>query len=213
MNLLRLAGALADVPVRPDREGARGLAVEELAKREYQAQQPSIWQRVLDWLGELFDGVRLPQGPGSALLVGIVTVVLAALLAYVLWRSGGLGRRVRTGEAGMFTAAGPRSPAEHRVSAHLAAGEGDWRTAVLERFRAVVRELEERTVLVPQPGRTADEASREAGATLPQHAEALMAAARLFDDVRYGDRAASPEAYQWLADVDDAVRTAPVGLR
>ena len=58
-------------------------------------------------------------------------------------------------------------------------------------MRAIVRSLEERALLDPRPGRTADEAAAEAGRALPAHADRLRAAARDFDDVTYGGRTAT----------------------
>jgi hypothetical protein len=78
----------------------------------------------------------------------------------------------------------------------------------VERFRTVTRELEERAVLVPQPGRTADEVASDAGAWLPGLAQQLRAGATLFDDVRYGDRPAEPGAAAALRELDNAVRRA-----
>jgi hypothetical protein len=79
---------------------------------------------------------------------------------------------------------------------------------VRERLRAIVRSLEERAVLEPRPGRTADEAASEAGAALPDCAAGLRSAALLFDDVWYGGRPAGPEGDAALRELDDRVRSA-----
>jgi len=79
---------------------------------------------------------------------------------------------------------------------------------VVERFRAVARELEERAVLVAQPGRTADELAGEAGQLLPALAGQLAAGSSLFDDVRYGGRTGTPDADRQLRALDEAVRSA-----
>ncbi len=77
-------------------------------------------------------------------------------------------------------------------------------------MRALVRGLEERTVLDPRPGRTADEAAAEAGRALPERARELASAARLFDDIAFGERTADEPAYRLLADLDRALeRTRP----
>ncbi|HCA84735.1 MAG TPA: hypothetical protein DEQ61_04090, partial [Streptomyces sp.] len=70
------------------------------------------------------------------------------------------------------------------------------------RMRALVRSLEERALLDPRPGRTADEAAAEAGRPLPAHADRLRAAARDFDDVVYGGRHATAETYARLRELD-----------
>jgi hypothetical protein len=109
---------------------------------------------------------------------------------------------------------GARSAAWHRAAADAAVAAGHLRTAVLERFRAVVRELEERAVLAEQPGRTAGEAAQAAASRLPALGERLTAAARIFDDVRYGDRPATPEMDDALRELDAALlaeRLVPLG--
>jgi hypothetical protein len=69
-------------------------------------------------------------------------------------------------------------------------------------MRAIVRSLEERALLDTRPGRTADEAAAEAGRTLPAHSDRLRAAARDFDDVTYGGRTATEQAYHRFAALD-----------
>lgn len=69
-------------------------------------------------------------------------------------------------------------------------------------MRAIVRSLEERVVLDPRPGRTADEAAAEAGRSLPDHADGLRVSAREFDDVTYGGRTADRQTYLRLRDLD-----------
>jgi len=76
----------------------------------------------------------------------------------------------------------------------------------MDRFRAVVRSLEERVVLDVRPGRTADEAAAVAGVRFPAEAEALRRGARLFDDVCYGDVPAGPDDDARLRDLDQRLR-------
>ncbi len=78
-------------------------------------------------------------------------------------------------------------------------------------MRALVRGLEERTLLDARPGRTADEAAAEAGRALPEHAAALSAAARTFDDIAFGERTADEASYRLLHELDRTLeRTRPV---
>ncbi|PWS41256.1 hypothetical protein DKT74_28560, partial [Streptomyces sp. ZEA17I] len=90
----------------------------------------------------------------------------------------------------------------HRAAAEAHAAALRWTEAVQERMRAIVRSLEERALLDPRPGRTADEAAAEAGRVLPDHATRLRSAAREFDDVTYGGRAAGQPAYLALRTLD-----------
>lgn len=191
------------LPVQPDAGQGRSWARAELAGPEYD--HPSLVRRALEWLLARLQDLPLPHGSGTAITGTVLVALLVALLVWALWRAGGpLGRRA--GAADDVFDAPARSAASHRAAADAAAGAGDLRTAVLERFRAVVRELEERAVLAEQPGRTAGEAARAAAARLPDLGAPLAAAARAFDDVRYGDRPATPEMDAGLRELDAALR-------
>ena len=194
----------ADVPVLPDAEQGRRWAREELAGPGYE--RPGLVRRALEWLLDRLQELPLPHGSGSAIGAGVLLVVVALLLVWALRRAGGplARRRGAAGDAVFET--GPRSAAQHRADADRAAAAGDWRTAVLERFRAVARELEERAVVPEQPGRTAGETADAAGVRLPALAGDLRAAARLFGDVRYGDRDAGPDADAGLRELDARLR-------
>lgn len=102
----------------------------------------------------------------------------------------------------LFESDGPRSAAQHRAAADAHAAALRWTEAVQERMRAIVRSLEERALLDPRPGRTADEAATEAGRALPGHATRLRSAARDFDDVTYGGRTAGRPTYLALRALD-----------
>ncbi|GHB42149.1 membrane protein [Streptomyces cirratus] len=196
-------------PVTTGRDAAREAAERELSKPLYHQNDPSPLQRALDgfwdWLGDFFDRASgaTPGGP-----VGLFVVVLLAALAIgALWWRLGTPRRAVTGATALFDEAA-RTAADHRAAADAHAAAGRWTEAVQERMRAVVRSLEERTLLDPRPGRTADEAAAEAATRLPQHAGDLRAAARAFDDVTYGGRTGDPDTYGRLRTLDLALERA-----
>jgi hypothetical protein len=202
-----LLAAAAQVPVQPDAEQGRAWARAELAGPEYD--HPSLLGRAIEWLLDRLENLPLPHGSGTAVTGTLLVATVAAVLAWALRRAGGpLARRPAAIET-VFED-GTRSAAWHRGAADAAATAGDMRTAVLERFRAIVRELEERGVLAEQPGRTADEAAREAAARLPALGERLTAAARSFDDVRYGDRPATAAMDGTMGELDAALRAEPL---
>ncbi|MEI5523888.1 DUF4129 domain-containing protein [Streptomyces brasiliscabiei] len=198
-------------PITLPRDPAREAAERELSKGMYHENDPSWYERAMDafweWLDKVF-GAASAATPGGTL--GLVVIVLAvlALLAALWWRLG-TPHRAPTSSAALFDDR-PRSAAEHRAAAEAQAAQGHWNQAVQERMRAVVRSLEERALLDVRPGRTADEAASEAGSVLPAHADRLHTAARDFDDVTYGGRAAAEETYLRLAALDtDLERTRP----
>jgi hypothetical protein len=199
-------------PVTIPRDPAREAAKRELSKRMYHENDPSPVQRALnafwDWVDKLF-GAASTATPGGALGLVVIVVAVLAVVAALWWRLG-TPHRTPTSSAALFDDR-PRSAAEHRAAAEAHAAQGHWNQAVQERMRAVVRSLEERALLDPRPGRTADEAAAEAGRTLPSHTDRLRAAARDFDEVTYGGRAAGSDTYQRLTELDrDIERTKPV---
>lgn len=202
-----LLGASDDVPVDTPRGPAREAAERELARPMYHENDPNLLERALDrfweWVDGLF-GAASSGAPGGVIgLIAVIFVVLA-LAAALWWRLGKPQRTVRTADS-LFED-GPLNASAHRSASDEHAAAGRWNQAVQERMRAIVRALEERALLDPRPGRTADEAAAEAGRTLPHHADGLRAAARVFDDVTYGGRNAERQAYQRLRDLDVALQ-------
>ncbi|MEW2634995.1 DUF4129 domain-containing protein [Streptomyces sp. NPDC048389] len=198
-----------DVPVDIPRVPAREAAERELSRPMYHENDPSLLQRALnrfwEWVDRLFNSVS-GGAPGGALGLIVIVLVVAALVAALWWRLGKPQRTADTSDS-LFDDR-PRDASAHRAAAEKHAAAERWNQAVQERMRAVVRSLEERTLLDPRPGRTADEAAAEAGRPLPGHADELRAAARTFDDVTYGGRTADRQAYERLRELDLALERA-----
>ncbi|MEU0881643.1 DUF4129 domain-containing protein [Lentzea sp. NPDC005914] len=197
--------AVSDVPVDLDRDEAREAAARELSDPAYVSDDPNPLQRAFEWvlkkLGELFAGAG---GMSGITAVTIIVVVAVIIVIVIRLRVGRTTRAVRSRAGGVFDSV--LTAAEHRAAADRAAAAGDLAEAVRERFRAVVRELEQRGVLDPRAGRTVDEVAWEAGRALPVLADDLRGAAMQFDDVWYGGRPATAQGYQQLVSVDDRVR-------
>jgi uncharacterized protein DUF4129 len=204
------ASALRAVPGagRPliGRQAAQRLAKAELAKPVYHP-QPPLAARVLhwvgQWLGRLFRATQgLPGGWWAVVTLAAVAVIVAAI---VLARIGPLARAQRAARA-------PATPSravtarDHRSAAARLAGAGDFAGAICESVRAIAAELDERAVLRPRAGRTADEFAAEAGQALPPYAADLRGAALLFDEVRYGQRPGSRPGYERVAELDTRIR-------
>lgn len=199
---------MSGVPVELDRDEARELAERELADPRYDS-EPPLLQRIIEWLddvlGELLGAAGGALSGAAGLAVLALVVLLAALI--VFFRIGPPSRRgVRRED--VFGPDERRTAASHRSAADAAAAESRWADAVVERYRAVVATLEERSILDPRPGRTAHEAAAEAGALLPEAAERLAAGADTFDAVHYGGHAAAAADDRRLRELDDAVRRA-----
>ncbi len=99
----------------------------------------------------------------------------------------------------------PGPPTDYRAASDQHAREGRWAEAVRDRFRAVVRELEVRTVLDVRPARTATEAAYAASRVLPDCRAELGQGADTFNAVVYGDRAADAAAFDQLVALDEQV--------
>ncbi|MEU5464586.1 DUF4129 domain-containing protein [Streptomyces althioticus] len=200
-------------PVTLPRDPAREAARRELSKQMYHENDLSWLQRALeafwDWVDDLL-GAASTATPGGALGLVVIVVAALAVAAALWWRLGTPRRRPVTAPA-LFDDR-PRSAAEHRAAAEAHAAQGHWNQAIQERMRAVVRALEERALLDPRPGRTADEAAAEAGRALPAHSDRLRTAARDFDDVTYGGRTASEDTYRGLAALDGDLERAKPAL-
>lgn len=203
---LRLPGLrVFDVPVTPGADEARSWLERELTDPVYHRGK-SILQRILEWLGELFDGasrVGLPPGVAIPVVVGVLLTVLVV----TVWVVGPVRRTRRAAAArSVLDHDDRRTAAELRAAADAAASGHLWALAVAERFRALVRSLEERTLLDDRPGRTAHEAVEAALVRLPARTDDLRRAGLLFDDVVYGDVPASAADDGWLRDAERRVR-------
>ena len=200
-----LAAPAGGVPVTGRQAGQR-LARTELSKAIYHP-QPSLTERVahflLTWLARLF---RATHGlPGGWWGFVALIVLAATLITVVLARMGPVARAQRR-RAGPGPAAPARTAGGHRDAATRLAEAGDYAAAICERVRAIAAELDERGILIPRIGRTADEFAAEAGRALPPHAAGLLGAAVLFDEVRYGQRPGTRPGYQQVADLDTRIR-------
>ncbi|MDK1476929.1 DUF4129 domain-containing protein [Streptomyces sp. 549] len=206
-NAQNAQNADEDVPVTIGGEAAREAARRELSDPKYHQNDPGLLQRALEWvwdtIGRLLSSAAgvTPGGWVGLLAVGLLVLVLVVALRL---RMGSVRAALPSGGRGVFGDR-PRTAAEHRTAAERHAAAGDWSRAVQERMRALVRALEERALLDPRPGRTADEAAAEAGRVLPGHAAELRSAALVFDEVTYAGRPADAQAYSALRTLDTAV--------
>lgn len=215
MTLTAAAGVLArSVPVEPDAPDARELLLDELSDPVYAESQPSwfdlLSQAVLDWLSSL----RLAEGdgvPAVALLIGgilLAAAIAAAILIYGVprWRArSGVGVEL-LGDRDRRTARQLRRDAERWAAAD------DWARAIADRYRAVARALDERTLVPALPGTTAHGFARAAGRLFPAEAAALEAAADRFDGVRYLERRGTPDDYALVRSLDERLDAAPAPL-
>jgi uncharacterized protein DUF4129 len=210
MNPWAAAGSPPD-PVT--RTAAQAAAKAELSKRAYHRNDPSFIDRGIQWLGKKL--LKLLQNatshaPGHAIGLLLIVVILAALVVLIIARVGALHRSPHSDLA--IFGVEETSADDHRRNAEQFAKAGQWADAIRERLRAIARELEQRGVLDPRPGRTATELSQEAGAQLPALADDLRNAASIFDRVWYGGRTATAADEEVLRRLDSRVAGSHRGL-
>ncbi|TIH37859.1 DUF4129 domain-containing protein [Subtercola vilae] len=207
-------GVLTDIPLDPSAPDARQWLIDELAKPEYQAAKPTWLDQaasaVRDWLGSLF----VPSSGNLGGLLPVVIVTIAVGLVVAAFIVFGRPRRNRSAAEpleALFGVDDRRSSSQLRASAAAAAASGDYRTAVEELYRSIARRQSERTVVRVSPGTTAQEFAARAALSYPAEAGALVAAARVFDEVRYLGATATKAAYEQLAALERQLRDlAPV---
>jgi hypothetical protein len=217
-----VSDAIAEqVPVTPDRQGAQQQAAQELAKGKYHAQPapsptgggsatptPTV---ATPSPTPTSAKTQHHSSAGTILLVVLLIVVVGGALLLILRKTGKPRKDEKSKQAKPKHVAGGAAEvpltgaALSRHNAQQAARGGDWQEAIRERFRAVIATLDERSLLPERKDRTADEAARDAGELLPAHAAALREAARAFDEVEYGDYLGTPEGYEVISAVDDAI--------
>jgi hypothetical protein len=199
-------------PLDPGREEARRWAWQELSDPVYARHERGLTERALLWVWRHLQDLELPAGPGGT---GgfVILVALVLVVVLVVWfRAGPLRTAARAARQSVLHDT-TLTAAQHRGLADQAASEGRWEEAVRERFRAVVRQLEERALLDELPGRTAQEVAADASRTLPPLARPLHEGARVFDDVCYGSRRATAQHDQRLRELDAQVSSAhPSGV-
>ena len=197
------------VPVELGREAAQQAAREELAKQVYRDAGPGLVERVLGWLYDravdLLDGAAGVSPGGYAGVAVLVLLLVAAVVAVRLGSGRWAGGRQRPCRCSPGASARPTSTARPPPRTPRPASGPKPSASACAPSSA---RLEERSVLEPRPGRTADEAAHEAGLALPTCASALRSGARLFDEVWYGGHPAGPASDETLRALDRQVADA-----
>lgn len=202
---LALIAATPPPPITGD--DARHAAQLEVSKPAYHHGDPSIAQRVVRWFlhrvgNALTTAARHSPGKGVGLFVIVLLLVLIVVAVAV--RVGRVRRTASAARGGIFGET-QRNAADHRALARDFAVRGQYAEAVREWLRATTRELEERGVLDPRPGRTAAELCAEASMSLPGIADDLRRASSIFEKVWYGGDIATSDDEQTLRRLDELV--------
>lgn len=194
-------------PLDPDEDTARDWLLQELAKGEYQQARPNpideFFNRIWEWFASLFEftpnGVFGINPAWIFIILGIIAIVV---LVVIFGRPRAVARR--RGEHGaVFLDDDTRTAAELRAAAAAAAAQADWSLALTERYRAIARDLADRTVIRLRPGTTAQGVAAAAATPFPAERDALHRAATVFDQVRYASLAAAEGDYAQVRELDE----------
>ena len=171
-------------------EEARERILEELAKDEYDDSPGFVaWLlgAIEDWLARMVDGVDGSSATQTVIAV-VLALVLAAVVVLVLRRTGLLRRSPALAVDAALDAEPVLSGEELRGAARDAIDAGRTDDGTVLALRALVRDLEERTLLDVATGMTAHEAATRAALTFPDLRGRLQRGADAFDTAAYSVR-------------------------
>lgn len=211
---MTVTGLPYDVPVDPEPPEATQWLIDELSKPVYQAAKPTLFDRIAQAIGDWIASLRFGelQGPPAFAFGLILTlIVIAAVVAFLIFGLPRLNRRSAVAGA-LFGEDDDRSAASILRDADAAARRGDWALAIAETFRAIARDLAERTIVTTSPGTTANDFAARAGRAFPSHADRLAVSAASFDEVRYLGHPGSEEQYRAIIALAAEVRGAKAVL-
>jgi hypothetical protein len=215
-------------PSEQDPAEVRRLADEILARDEFQPPEPTLLERIGDWLGDLFPGdsnsgdggsegsgsggAGAAGGGGSGVLTTILLVLAVVGVGYVVFVLVGQPRRRRPerDDDPALEIEPHRSAGEWLAAAEQAEAEGRWKDGLRARFRALVEELLDARIVPEVAGRTSGELRGDVQANLPAAGPAFALAVDLFDRAWYGDLPTGPEeALQFSAAATAVVAEVP----
>ena len=185
---------------------ARDWLERELHGSDYQ----SPWlASAIRWIVDLLNNIIHGVGRLSPVIAVLVALVVVAFLVWVLPK---VRRESVVSRADHAVLEDLTITARtYRDRAAEALRDGRYDDAVLDGFRAIAKDMSDRTLLDDAPGRTAHEASLALATCFPDHAGRLAQAADLFDAVRYGHRRATEDQAGQVQHLDaELVTTRPV---
>jgi Domain of unknown function (DUF4129) len=185
----RSAAAPLPVPVQhPDTSRAKAQAI----LNQHQFQHPaSLMTRALRWIAEHLGGAvsdLLSGGWGSAFawLVVVVCIGLIVMLVVVVVR--GTPTRPEREDVAPVRIGIRRGSQDWTAEADRLEAQGEWKSAIRCRYRALTSELVADRLVRDLPGRTSGEYRDDLSATVPDAREDFGAASDLFERAWYGDR-------------------------
>ncbi len=210
IRLHALAGVLAvppgstcNVDSSPARQTLRDVYASPVFANLDQSSQPSLFSRILDFLGGLIDAIRRTLGTGGSLL--LAAAVIGAALAVAAWRlRRGLGSR--PAHLHDEPAGDSDDPDVEWKAATTAAARGDYREAIRRAFRSALLDIALRSTVRVDPAWT----TRELLGSLATDGDLLAAlapAAGAFDYAWYSGNAIGSDLWQQAKARCEVLRT------
>jgi hypothetical protein len=190
----------------------RQQAHEITSRAEFQRNE-SWFDRVMGWIGDRLREFHFGIGSGPGVVGNILTIALLGVVGYVLYR---LLRTINwsrsakpTDDIVVESVAGKTTDDWRRqAEAHEAAGE--WRDALLARYRELVSHLADVGVVADIAGRTTGELRAEVAAARPEAAAPFADATDVFEWAWYGGRATGADDNARFRELAQRVRGALV---
>ena len=194
----------AQAPATPDADEARRAAGRELSRPIYHDHH-DLWDRIWSWLREHFNTDGMVPGVPSWMSTVIVVLVVAAGIALLILLLTRISSARRVVKPSLSVLTDDRDAVTLTRAADEAAAQADFATAVVERFRAIIRSLDERGIIDEYPGMTALEAATLTHQALGEHrvVAPLYEAAHLFDAVLYGRVVSTSAQDQQMRELAD----------
>lgn len=201
-----------DAPISPSPDDARQWLARELSRAEY-ARYSSLIEA---WLRRKFNellgkGVdKVPEGaPNLFTAVFVGLLVLALVWVIMRIRVSPLEKEERRSASVMVDPA--LSGDDYRRLAREQLQRGETNAALMSAFRAIVADLDRRTVLGDRPGRTAQEVALAISKVFPGQAEGVHQSANWFDEAAYDNRrTGAPGQVEAVLSLGDEIgRTRP----
>jgi Domain of unknown function (DUF4129) len=162
---------------------------------------------IVDQLSKLLDGANTVANGGLSMVVTVLVALVAiTLLVWVLPKV--RREQVVAHPDGAVIVDPTITAGTYRDLAARALANGRYDTAVLEGFRAIAKDMSDRTLLDDAPGLTAHEVSLELSRPFPDFAGRLAQSANLFDAVRYGHRSATEDGAAQVLRLDSELSKA-----
>lgn len=181
-----------------DSDSARELLKQELSNPIYK-EQISIYEWILQKINRFLSSIigfstDMNKGISEFIVIVILLLVATSIVVYAVYKRKQSSKAERIASSPIFT--DNRSYKQLIISAVGAVNaRKDYTTGMLESYRAIVKYLQETSIITVTKGMTCTEAAVVVGVALPEFKDRFDTATNYFNRVMYGDRTATETEY------------------